>query len=118
MLDVGQGDAILFETSKNKNILIDTGGDINQANSEYNYQISKYKVIPIFKKRGIYQLDYVIITHPHLDQMGELHYLIETIKIKHMIIDKKSFTRQQLSKLEIQCQQYKIQLLDFRQHPQ
>ena len=118
MLDVGQGDAILFETSKNKNILIDTGGNINQAHSEYNYQISKYKVLPIFKKRGISQLDYVIITHPHLDHMGELPYLIETINIKHIIIDKKSFTRQQLSKLEIQCHQYKIQLLDFRQHPQ
>ncbi|PTK87082.1 hypothetical protein BUZ13_14445, partial [Staphylococcus gallinarum] len=118
MLDVGQGDAILFETSKNKNILIDTGGNINQAHSEYNYQISKYKVLPIFKKRGISQLDYVIITHPHLDHMGELPYLIETIKIKHIIIDKKSFTRQQLSKLERQCHQYKIQLLDFRQHPQ
>ncbi|WP_325966108.1 ComEC/Rec2 family competence protein [Staphylococcus gallinarum] len=72
----------------------------------------------MLKKRGISQLDYIIITHPHLDHMGELPYLIETIKIKHIIIDKKSFTRQQLSKLEIQCQQYKIQLLDFRQHPQ
>ncbi|MCG7338577.1 DNA internalization-related competence protein ComEC/Rec2 [Staphylococcus sp. ACRSN] len=115
MLDVGQGDSILFETATNRNILIDTGGNINQGNSEYNYQITKYKVLPIFKKRGISKLDYIIITHPHLDHMGELPYLMKTIIIEHLIIDKESFTRGQLRALEGQCQRYNIQLLDFRQ---
>lgn len=118
MLDVGQGDAILFETDQNKNVLIDTGGNVGQVNSTYNYQIAKFKLLNTFKKRGISQLDYIILTHPHSDHIGELPYLMQTIRIKHLIIDKASFNNHQLLTLKVKCQQYNIKLIDFRSQSQ
>lgn len=57
ILDVGQGDSSLIRL-KNKNILIDTGGNIN-------YDISKNILIPYFKSVGIKKIDYLVLTHGH-----------------------------------------------------
>ena len=58
ILDVGQGDSSLIRL-KNKNILIDTGGNIN-------YDISKNILIPYFKSVGIKKIDYLVLTQGHL----------------------------------------------------
>ncbi|MBF0499335.1 MAG: MBL fold metallo-hydrolase [Candidatus Riflebacteria bacterium] len=71
-LNVGQGDSILIRT-KEKNILIDAGNDIdNSANGV---------IIPYFQKEGIKKIDVAVITHPHRDHFGGFLDLVQAIPI-------------------------------------
>ena len=69
-LDVGEGEAIYFETAKHK-ILVDSGN-----------LITGLKVVKFLKKRGVDQLDALIITHPHPDHMGGIFHVVQQIDIK------------------------------------
>jgi len=55
-IDVGQGDSCLITTETGKKILIDGGG------SE-NYDVGENVLLPYLLDRGIYTLDYVLISH-------------------------------------------------------
>lgn len=78
-LDVGQGDSILIRI-KSKNILIDTGGNIN-------FNISKNVLIPYFRSSGIKKIDYLILTHGDYDHMGEAINLVENFKVQKVIFN-------------------------------
>lgn len=79
ILNVGQGDSSLIRL-KNKNILIDTGGNIN-------YDISKNILIPYFKSVGIKKIDYLVLTHGDYDHMGEAINLVENFKVEKVIFN-------------------------------
>ena len=79
ILDVGQGDSSLIRL-KNKNILIDTGGNIN-------YDMSKNILIPYFKSVGIKKIDYLVLTHGDYDHMGEAINLVENFKVEKVIFN-------------------------------
>ena len=79
MIDVGQGDSSLIRL-KNKNILIDTGGNIN-------YDISKNILIPYFKSVGIKKIDYLVLTHGDYDHMGEAINLVNNFKVEKVIFN-------------------------------
>ena len=79
ILDVGQGDSFLIRL-KNKNILIDTGGNIN-------YDISKNILIPYFKSVGIKKIDYLVLTHGDYDHMGEAINLLDNFKVEKVIFN-------------------------------
>mgnify|MGYP004477208167 CR=1 FL=1 len=79
ILDVGQGDSSLIRL-KNKNILIDTGENIN-------YDISKNILIPYFKSVGIKKIDYLVLTHGDYDHMGEAINLVENFKVEKVIFN-------------------------------
>ena len=82
-LNVGQGDATYIRY-KNNHILIDTGGS--------NYQdIAKECLIPFFKKKKIYYLDYVITTHNDIDHSGALNSLQENFNVKNYVYLEKDF---------------------------
>ena len=85
MIDVGQGDSILLEL-KNKNILIDTGG-----NSFSDYNIAINKLIPYFKSLGIKKIDYLILTHGDYDHLGESVNLINNFKISKVIFNNDNY---------------------------
>lgn len=110
--DVGQGDSLLYQTSRNHNILIDTGGKTAQNHSTITHNIAKYHIIPSLKKRGVSKLDEVIITHPHVDHMGELTYLMQHIRIKQLVINSKSFPISQLNVIKKWCSKYNIILIN------
>lgn len=81
MIDVGQGDSILFEIGS-KNVLIDTGG-----NNLSDYNMAKGKLIPYFKSLGIKKIDYLILTHGDYDHLGEGINLINEFKISNVIFN-------------------------------
>lgn len=115
MLNVNQGDSILFETNKQNNVLIDTGGKLVGKGEVNSHNISKYHILPTFKKHGLKKINYLIITHPHIDHMGELDYLINTYPIDNIIINKKSYQAKDLNSLYNKCINHNINLFDFRE---
>ncbi|MGX7109412.1 DNA internalization-related competence protein ComEC/Rec2 [Facklamia miroungae] len=87
ILDVGQGDALLYKKAFSKKAwLIDTGGKV--VNSQNTVQIDPeyaYKnLIPALKAQGITCLEGVIITHPDIDHLGNLSALEQEMPIKHL----------------------------------
>ena len=77
-IDVGQGDSSLIKY-KNKNILIDTGG---------NYRKELYKdSIQFFKSIGVKKIDYLILTHGDYDHMGEAINLVDNFKVEKVIFN-------------------------------
>ena len=112
MLDVGQGDSVLFQTGSKQNIMIDTGGKRTENHKQLNFNISKYKTIPSLKSKGVSKVDYLIISHPHLDHMGELPYLASHINIKNIVLLKDSFSKAELYNIEKICKSNRINLID------
>jgi competence protein ComEC len=93
-IDVGQGDAILIRTPRNKLILLDGGGTLvfHKQGDEWKqrknpYEIGKNMLVPLLKKRGVHQLDYVIISHEHTDHIGGLQEVLEQIPVRHLIFN-------------------------------
>lgn len=80
-IDVGQGDATLIVTPKNKKILIDGGGD------EQN-DVGKNTLLPYLLDRNIKSLDYIIISHFDSDHCMAAMYVMEKIEIKNVIVGK------------------------------
>lgn len=73
-VDVGQGDATLV-TSGNQTMLIDTG-ERDDSNTLIHY----------LGDMGIKSLDYLIITHPHTDHMGEASEIINQFDTENIIM--------------------------------
>lgn len=74
-IDVGQGDACLISLPfKQGNILIDTG-------STFNY----YKLNQFLDKKGIYNIDYLIVTHDDSDHNGNIENLKRDYRVKQIV---------------------------------
>ena len=75
-IDVGQGDSTLISNSFNRDIvLIDTG-------SKYNY----YRLKKFLFRKGIYNIDYLIISHDDEDHNGNIDNLNKDFNIKNTIL--------------------------------
>ena len=76
--DVGQGDCSLIRI-KNKNILIDTGGNYKYDDINNYYES--------MKSIGVKKIDYLIITHGDFDHMGEAINLVNNFKVEKVIFN-------------------------------
>ena len=69
MVDVGQGDCFLIR-SGNQTVLMDGGSsDISE--------VGKYRIEPYLQSEGVWQLDYVIISHTDNDHMNGILWMLE-----------------------------------------
>lgn len=68
MLNVGQGDAFLVQTTK-QNILIDTSD-----------QDERTKLVNELDKAGVTTFDKIILTHPHADHIGGIEKILKDKK--------------------------------------
>lgn len=94
-LDVGQGDSILIH-SKNKTMLVDTGGVMNYSREKWQERKNKksltdYVTIPILKKLGIRKIDYLVLTHGDFDHMGEALKLIKQYRVEDIYLNQGNF---------------------------
>ncbi|SFE38603.1 competence protein [Trichococcus pasteurii] len=86
MLDVGQGDAILFITPFHRRaVLIDTGGMITFEKEAWQVRetatTAGEKLVSIIKAEGVKKLDMVFLTHADQDHVGSLRELAEGLPI-------------------------------------
>lgn len=77
-LYVGQGDCTLLETPDGSNILIDCGMKDFKFNSGEN-------IVPFLKRKGISQIDLLILTHLHYDHIGGIEYILNNFDVKKII---------------------------------
>lgn len=82
-INVGQGDSILIR-DRNTNVLIDTGG------LKYK-DLATSSLINYFRKKEVYKLDAVIITHDDFDHNGALDSLITYFPVKEVLTNYKEF---------------------------
>ena len=82
--DVGNADSLLIRTPKNKYIMIDTGRLPYRGISSAKRIINEY-----FYDRNIRALEYLILTHFDNDHSGGTIDVLNNIKVKNVIIQKK-----------------------------
>ena len=77
-VDVEGGQATLFVTPRGKSLLIDTGWpDSNDRDAD--------RIMAAAKLAGIHQLDFVLLTHYHMDHAGGITQLAGRIPIRTVI---------------------------------
>lgn len=93
-LDVGQGDSILVTTPEGKHILIDGGGMVNFRKEKdawkerkAPYEVGAKVVVPLLKKRGVHQLEAVIMSHGDQDHIGGLQAVLQEIPVKSIVFN-------------------------------
>jgi competence protein ComEC len=74
-LDVGQGDACLLELPDGQTVLIDAGAQYDTLD------MGRAVVGPYLWERGIARLDHVIATHPQLDHVGGLPWVVRSFDV-------------------------------------
>lgn len=93
-LDVGQGDAILIRTPSRKHILVDGGGTVrfSKQGEEWRarrdpYEVGRKLLVPLLKKRGIHEIDMLILTHQDEDHSGGLKAVISDIPVRRFLFN-------------------------------
>ncbi len=86
-IDVGQGDSCLIMTPNNKKVLIDGGGTMNSSGS---FDVGEDTLLPYLLNRGVKKLDYIMISHFDADHCQGLIAILNSIKVKNIIISKQA----------------------------
>ncbi|PYZ94227.1 DNA internalization-related competence protein ComEC/Rec2 [Salipaludibacillus keqinensis] len=108
MLDVGQGDAHVIELPYRRGVyVIDTGGVI-QWGERFEQDIrestgpGKNVLEPFLKGKGIRSIDRLILSHGHIDHIGETCYISSKFRIKKALYPKGEMYPDE-AKSRIQC---------------
>jgi competence protein ComEC len=80
-INVGEGDCILIEAPNKINILIDGGGT-----PQSDFDVGSKIVVPYLRRKGINEIDLLILTHPHLDHLEGLLPVLKEFKVD-MVLD-------------------------------
>lgn len=90
-LDVGQGDAALVRTPEGRHILIDGGGAVSyrKPGDEWRerrepFEVGAKVVVPLLMKRGVREIDLLIVSHLDSDHIRGLLAVAESIPIRQM----------------------------------
>jgi len=86
-VDVEGGGGTLFVTPEGKSLLIDTGWPSNYGllPSPDGAKNSAKRIVAAAKKLGVSKLDYVIITHFHMDHVGGVMDLVKLMPVDTFI---------------------------------
>lgn len=88
MIDVGQGDSILIKTPNGEHILVDTGPAVAQYSLSYFLEESEVE-----------EIEYLVLTHPHADHIGNATRVLEDYKVSNIIMPNVSATSMTFTKL-------------------
>jgi competence protein ComEC len=93
-INVGQGDSILIRTGAGKHILIDTGGTVNfrKPGEEWRersdpYEVGRKLLVPLLLKRGVRELDALVLTHMDADHIGGAAAVMDQIPVRTVLFN-------------------------------
>lgn len=91
IIDVGQGDALVYQPALSKQAwVIDTGGRVNWNRGDDTYvndeDYAYQTIIPALKALGIGKITGLIITHPDTDHLGNMKSLIKAIPVQQIYV--------------------------------
>ncbi|MFZ5965591.1 MAG: DNA internalization-related competence protein ComEC/Rec2 [Bacillota bacterium] len=115
-LDVGQGDSTFIRTPSGKSVLIDGGG--SDAHRISDFRPGRDIVVPFLLKHGVRQLDMVFLSHIHMDHMGGLLDIMETIKVKMLVIGTEQFDSEEWQALKALCKEKGVTIQKVRKGDQ
>ncbi|MHA6483695.1 ComEC/Rec2 family competence protein [Paenibacillus sp. strain BS8-2] len=88
-LDVGQGDSALITTSSGRHILVDGGGTMSyrKPGEEWRerkdpFEVGRKVVVPLLMKRGVKEIDILVMTHLDSDHIRGLMAVIDSIPVR------------------------------------
>jgi len=81
-LDIGQGSSTFIRLPHGRTILLDGGN-----NSSPSYNAGESIIAPFLWKKQVWQLDDIIISHPHSDHYNGLSFIIRRFKPKRLWIN-------------------------------
>lgn len=88
-IDVGQGDAIHIRTPGGKHILIDGGGTLTyrKPGEEWRersdpFEVGQKVLVPLLMKRGVQEIDILVISHLDSDHIRGLKAVLDTIPVR------------------------------------
>jgi competence protein ComEC len=91
ILDVGQGDSIHIRTPQGKHILIDGGGTLSfrKPGEEWKersdpFEVGQKVVVPLLMKRGVREIDLLVISHLDSDHIRGLQAVLDTIPVRRI----------------------------------
>jgi competence protein ComEC len=76
MLDVGQGDALLLRSPRDRWILVDTGPRTP------GFDAGARTVLPFLRRRGVRELALLLLTHPDMDHVGGAGAVLEGVPVR------------------------------------
>lgn len=79
-INVGQADATLIEFPNNEIMLIDCAGTTNESSSKF---ISYLNKIDFKEEDNEKIIDYLILTHPDSDHIGNAEYIFDNFRVKY-----------------------------------
>ncbi|ANY68568.1 hypothetical protein BBD42_20380 [Paenibacillus sp. BIHB 4019] len=92
VLDIGQGDAIYVRTPEGKHLLIDGGGTVSfrKAGEEWRarkdpFEVGKKVIAPLLMKRGVQQIDLLVVSHLDSDHIRGLKAVMDSIPVKGLL---------------------------------
>ncbi len=85
-IDVGQGDGLLIVTPEGKTLLLDSGGHLGNANSEFD--VGEDVTSAYLWQRGFSRLDAVAISHAHSDHMGGMSAVVRNFRPRQLWMGK------------------------------
>jgi competence protein ComEC len=83
-LHVGQGDAIVLQSTEGETVLIDAGPGGN-----HSFDAGKLVIHPWLKAHGIRSIDLLILTHFDMDHVGGTFTLLDEINVHQIWVPKK-----------------------------
>ena len=83
MIDVGQGDSILF-TSNNKSMLLDTGGSITSSLDKWSVGDD---LVTFIRSKGIRKIDTILISHGDMDHIGEYFKIVKYFRVDNIYLN-------------------------------
>ncbi|WP_138753307.1 DNA internalization-related competence protein ComEC/Rec2 [Paenibacillus sinopodophylli] len=88
-IDVGQGDAIHIRTPSGKHMLIDGGGTLSfrKPGEEWRersdpFEVGRKVLVPLLMKRGVQEIDLLVISHLDSDHIRGLKAVLESIPVR------------------------------------
>ena len=108
ILDVGQGNSALIQTPEGKNILVDGGGfsDIS------TFDTGRFIIAPFLWQKGVWALDYVILSHPESDHLNGLIFILDNFDVQTVIKNRDQKQTEPYVRLINICKKKNIRILN------